>query len=888
MKFIATADLHIADYFQHNFSANFRLEQYLKLATQIKDCAIKNEAKFLIIAGDIFDETFARGMCIKYFYLFCEEVMNASADFKIYVIDGNHTSDTKHVWNQDLSVLPSICSRHYSGRIVYLDDCLEILEGASFYFKSWRPVFDLTNSPDGADFFIGHEYLNGATLKTGISIENDKKIPSKFKYAIVGDIHKAQNFKNVYIPGAPIQNSLKDQVDTSFLLVDFDEKEKTAKFENIPVTGMMRMYYTDQAEKYLPKQTFDVISDRTRIAKSGSTTRELSKAYDTKEILKELLKDNQSKDVIFDCLKSFENEDFDSSDFNISLMSLNVTNFKSIAQYYLDFSDLNRLTIVSGEVGAGKTSLFQAIIWILTGHCYKDKDDVIREGSNQVTGTLILESKGKVFEITRSHGAVKDLEIKIDSENLNGNTMSIRQTRLEAVLPIISKLHLFYFQQSRDGLLNELSDAGRVGLISELAGLSCVDKLTAEVVALSSKKELDLSKIGTNKLLLQSKIETLKNVLDNTNVKDTSLEIAEIEAILKEITDSESKFSTERDLKLKGIDIEEKNIVKDVETQFNEATQMEKELYSKIQDIKRKVESNNKIIESKKTWVCEYCQAVHTVEDITDEMRENASKDNEAKTAELTGLINLQTNLDAIKANVLVKKSELQDNFTKRKNQVIEYYNAELKKNSSIGIESSKLLGAYKEQLAQFEKYQVAKTTFSKLESDLKLEEVKFEALQATCTDIKSAIKTVFGRDGLLAAKILEKLAEKMNCSENIRINTCKTLKNGKVTPTLDIDLKVGKVWQPYRRLSGGQTLFADLHFLAQLINLMDGIGFLILDEVFKYFSDKVKDEAFKILENLNVKNTFAIVHGYIPKGDYLRLNVEMPENEENSTYTLR
>jgi DNA repair exonuclease SbcCD ATPase subunit len=124
-----------------------------------------------------------------------------------------------------------------------------------------------------------------------------------------------------------------------------------------------------------------------------------------------------------------------------------------------------------------------------------------------------------------------------------------------------------------------------------------------------------------------------------------------------------------------------------------------------------------------------------------------------------------------------------------------------------------------------------------------------------------------------------------MNDRDDIRIKTTTTLKNGRVKPTLDIDLLVDNEWQPYRRLSGGQTLFADLYFLHKMIKTVGGLGFIILDETFKYFDAATKELAFSMLQELPVFNIFLIIHGGIPEGDYQL--VEVTRSNGSSEYKL-
>lgn len=479
MKFIASADWHIRDYRQHNLSENFRLNQYLVLAKQMKETALANDVKNFILAGDVFDRYFIEGKDIHYFYAACEILLEIQ-DAKIYITHGNHEVDAKNSYSSTDTVLPEICTKHKSGRIFYKDNELVDIDGCKFYFMGWRPKFEL---PDvEADILVGHEYVSGAILPNGISTDNDNKISgSKIKYAIMGDIHKSQIVQNgkVLIPGAPIQNSLKDSPNSVYQLVSFDNGIMTS--EAIEVKDILHFYYEDEFEKLGREPTpLDIIKKRNLSNLEKESSIDTSKLFDIKEISENLLSKYEFGKEILSKLKSFEASS-SSNDLKVKLQKIHISNFKSIDNLDLDFNDLKKLTILRGPIGSGKTSILQAIIWNLSGYCYKDKSDMISTGAKTCTVQMTLMYDNHLFDISRSYGSEKDLIIYIDEKPLDANTITARQEKLEQALPIINKLNLLYFDQGRDGLLNELSDSSRVGLISELAGLSCVDNLTEEM-----------------------------------------------------------------------------------------------------------------------------------------------------------------------------------------------------------------------------------------------------------------------------------------------------------------------------------------------------------------------------------------------------------------------
>lgn len=128
--------------------------------------------------------------------------------------------------------------------------------------------------------------------------------------------------------------------------------------------------------------------------------------------------------------------------------------------------------------------------------------------------------------------------------------------------------------------------------------------------------------------------------------------------------------------------------------------------------------------------------------------------------------------------------------------------------------------------------------------------------------EINHYYKTVLTDHGLLVSNMLNKLADFLN-NEELKVTTTKTLKNGNIVPTLDISLKVEELneYIPYNRLSGGQTLLADLLFLKGLTKLTSKIGFIFMDELFKFFDDENIIVAADILKESNIDNILLIIH---------------------------
>lgn len=93
----------------------------------------------------------------------------------------------------------------------------------------------------------------------------------------------------------------------------------------------------------------------------------------------------------------------------ITLKSLSLVNFKGVRELYLDFTQ--QVTVISGENGTGKTTIFDAFHWLLFG-----KDSTGRSDSNFNIKTIDPSTKKPILHLEHSVTAMLDVdgrEVKI-------------------------------------------------------------------------------------------------------------------------------------------------------------------------------------------------------------------------------------------------------------------------------------------------------------------------------------------------------------------------------------------------------------------------------------------------------------------------------------------
>lgn len=879
MKILITADVHIKNYTKYNKTENFRLNQFIKLAELINDTCIKKDCQHIIIAGDLLDEYKPEPIVYQTLYRFLEII---TRNAKVYLIHGNHDC-SKGSYSDGNTYYPILNKKNLN--VDFIHDDYRNIDGKVFYFRGWEP--SMRGFPE-ANVIITHAYISGASLPNGLKVKDgDGLTCDLFDYCFVGDIHKHQSFKvgsgEVVIPGTPIQNSYSDDPETGFILFDTDGSwERISTKEN---PDFLKFQYEDS------KKVKECLKESKKLAKDGKTveqvmleefnivckerpTKDITKTFDIKsidsvnlnEILDELIKDFPYRDDLLKCFGKNKKalESFINQELKVALYHIKITNFKSIEDYELNFTELGKLTLITGSNGVGKTTLLEAIMWAFTGNSASDIDDVVQSGKKYCEVDLTVNYGGSVIRINRSRGSKFEFHVYHDGTEITESGKAELQKKLEQILPVINKLHLLYFNQSRDGLLSELNDASRVSLISELSGQSVVAELSEDVEELLEAVKEDSKQTENNFNLVESKLNGLKGVYQEVENPSPKVEI---------VNSQLSKLLEDREQKIQEIRKIAKTITEELEEddkanadRIQAANTKIAEIELKNKELTQKKQYQDKIINKKLQWNCPTCNTLITAKDFTQEDRDNAVKEAEGLTAEIQRCLEVIAKLKALRDQVaqtqVKKKIELKDRIAEATKELAE----EVEQSKQAEASLRETLSSLMVEMGVFKKSQEIKTSIKDLQAKHAVLKEATEEAKAKYSAFKKINSDVFGMDGLLSAAVLERLAKVINTDENVRITTTRVLKNGKVKPDLSMAMKdINGHYQPYNRTSGGEKLLLDFYLLKAVINMVGGIGFWIGDESFKYASPDTAEKMFEMLLQSNIQNAFVVYHGEIP-----------------------
>jgi len=889
---LITADLHIKQYAHYNREPNSRLNQFIDLARMMRQSCEEHNVDTVIIAGDLLDAYCPPPIVYQTLHEFLSILSKEVGH--IYIISGNH--DAPKSGYDARNIYYPILAKTSNSIIEVLHDEYRVIGGKQFYFRGWEP--ELRPFPK-ADVIITHAYINGASLPNGLKINGDNNVEGSYTLAFAGDIHKHQVIKNsngsqVICVGCPIQNSFADDPCTGYIVLEPEtmswrqistaEDSRFLRFRYDDNDGDIQMEIRAVTEHDLqsetdPRSDVDKLFENYNIVYKQREVKDAAKPFEIKnigalninDILNELIKDFQYKNELLGVIgrNNRSLESFIQQELKVTLKDIEITDFKSIAYFKLDFTTLNKLTLITGQNGAGKSTFLQALVWAMTGESPSEVDDVIQSGKTYCEVKLNVEYQNNNIYIERSRGSKFEFKARVDSPSMTGQWIAASskadlQKRLEEVLPIIKKLHLLYLNQSRDGFLSELNDAARVSLMSELSGQSIVADMTRNVeehvAGLKTVSDKSEAKYNEN----ANKLAALKSQFDGT-LTDPSDEIALLNTCINDIGSDKlnltnSKLKTAEAIR-QGFEAKEtavRDAVKSVESKQNL-------LFIELNEINKDITAYENIKNKKLTWVCHVCKSVIKATDITEADIEDAKAKLSELFAKREEISKRKAEYEIQISNAHAKLNSARAELSAKIAEAVKPVDVELAKKSAEEAQARSRLNGLMEQMGRFKKNREIKKATEALEATLADDGIVRDSDKQHYAEFKKMANSVFGDDGLLSAAILEKIATAINNDPEVKILTTKRLKNGKLKPTLDLELKVNGVFEPYARLSGGEKLRTDVWFLNRMVALVSGISFMALDETLKYADAVNAEKMFQNLIDADIRNIFLTYHGVIP-----------------------
>lgn len=219
---------------------------------------------------------------------------------------------------------------------------------------------------------------------------------------------------------------------------------------------------------------------------------------------------------------------------------IEIENFLSIGKADISLSDRG-FTIVNGvnnnpadsaiSNGSGKSSIFEAISWSLTGETIRGVKDVVNmftTGGTAVTIYFSVDKDEFIVSRYKDHKVYKtDLKININGEDKSGKGIRDSQKLLESYLPDLNSSLLGSVILLGQGLPQRFTNNSPSGRKEVLEKLSKSDFMIEDLKSRISDRKTELQKQLREKedliLVAQTKLSTLKRQNEDYNLKLNSM-----------------------------------------------------------------------------------------------------------------------------------------------------------------------------------------------------------------------------------------------------------------------------------------------------------------------------------------------------------------------------
>lgn len=551
MKILLSSDIHIGDYKTYNPEPNFRLNQFLKLKQFIEDLVTSKNIDEFWIAGDLLQVAQSTPPVMNVVKTFLSDI---SKKCPIRMILGNHDvivrSDKTDISEYNNYTLVSLLDL-IPNVFIYNNDLVKI-GSKTVYFHSWNPSNTVPNRSKDADYLVCHGDVHSSLSPFAPEFIDT----TGYKKVFAGHIHIFKEIKNIVSLGVPLMHSFSDNPDIGVCILDTEDDS----IERVSTKGLfLEFKYTKTESELLEGNitgTENPVVVRLDPKVQNTEKVDISKiSISPEEMLKEFSK-NLTKDSL-KILNTVVSKVFDNNlvpDLRVKFKTLKAQNFLSIRDIDFNFDNFNGLTVIKGDIGSGKSTLFNLLEFMLFGRLpgYA-KNDFSSVFKGKFKGTLELEYKGINYVITRTLSSLEYTKNSIPQES---NRKTDLQKQLEEDLVFLKFFNIIYIKQTSTGIFSDMSDTSRVSFLSNLIGLNTIKNWTS---------------------LLDNEVENLKDVLKE---KEEQRTVLDTKKQVLEVFNEQNKDIVLRDKEATESKIEELN------NNINSLNLIKEQNNSKITDIK--------------------------------------------------------------------------------------------------------------------------------------------------------------------------------------------------------------------------------------------------------------------------------------------------------------
>ncbi len=335
-------------------------------------------------------------------------------------------------------------------------------------------------------------------------------------------------------------------------------------------------------------------------------------------------------------------------------------NFLSHTHTVLNLEGLHTACIC-GENGAGKSSLLEAITWVLWGKSrVESEDDLIHTGASEVQVDFVFINRGNCYRVirTRSRGHASSLEVQVLSD---GKFRSLTEKGLRATQQLLTSylkldyetfIHSAYLRQGRADAFMMKRPQERKQVLGEILQLDQYDRLAEKAKDIARQTKGEITALVQQIQSLQQQIQQADRVaLNLVQMREQALAIKtllEQQEAQKEQWEKEQQHRLSLRQQIEWLQQQQRHLKQDIEV----LTQQQKLQYQQWHKLEGVIKQQDIILENftKYQQIAEQVELIgkkyHQFQALTDRKQQLLQQIQKIETEIKLQICQYQTSLD--------------------------------------------------------------------------------------------------------------------------------------------------------------------------------------------------------------------------------------------------
>ncbi|NMB59644.1 MAG: SMC family ATPase [Chloroflexi bacterium] len=281
-------------------------------------------------------------------------------------------------------------------------------------------------------------------------------------------------------------------------------------------------------------------------------------------------------------------------------VNLQISGFLSFQEpVEVDFTGFN-LACISGANGAGKSSLLDAITWVLFGKARQNDDSIINSNRDTARVVFVFKYEGETYRVTREKHKNKTGVLEFNIRAANGDwTVLTRESIRKTEALICETLRMDYdtfinasfFLQGKADQFAQKSPAERKKVLSSILGLDQWDvyRLEASERVKKVKGEIDI---------LDGQLQEIASELSQEEQRKQKL--AEEESACKEIGEkrAEKQAMVQNAQKLDAAIKAQKTAIERMEREYQATSERVRSVQSRLEELEEMIQLDQRLIQN--------------------------------------------------------------------------------------------------------------------------------------------------------------------------------------------------------------------------------------------------------------------------------------------------